>query len=180
MRVLLRPALRVRDVDLAQQLDRALGGARRRHLAVRDLAFDHLTPDGEHRVERGRRVLEHHADVAPAHAAQRLGVKRGDLHAVKLDRALQAGLGRQQAADGQRRDALARPRLADDAQDLAGSDVEVDATHRRHRPAGADEADLQSTDPKRQRRPMVRKTGMLSISRTMPPTFLAATMRPMS
>ena len=45
----------------------------------------------------------------------------------------------QQAADGQRGHALARTRLADDAQHLVGVYVEVDAAHRRHRTAGTDE-----------------------------------------
>ena len=180
MRVLVDPALWVWNVDLTQQLDGALRGQVGRDLAMRHLALDHLPANREHRVERRGRVLEHHADVTPAHLAQGLCIERGDFDAIEFDRPLNPGGGRQQAADGQRGHALARTGLPHDAQDLVGIDIEVDAPYRRHRLAGADKSDRQSADAERQRNPMVRNTGMLSISRVMPPTFLAATIRPMS
>ena len=180
VRVLVHTAFGVGDVDLAQQRDRALRRVGSGHLPMGHLALDHLAADGKHRVERGGRILEHHAHVAPPHLPQGLGPQGRDLDAIELDRALHLGRERQQATDGQRGHTLARPRLAHDAQHFVGIDIEVDAAHRRHRATGTDEGDRQSTYAERQRNPMVRNTGMLSISRTMPPTFLAATIRPMS
>src|SRR5690606_21936367 len=68
------------------------------------------------------------------------------LHAVVDDRSGDPGVLVEQAHDGQRRDGLAGTGLADDAEGLAGLQVESDATHGVD-PAGlARETDLEVLD----------------------------------
>ncbi len=72
--------------------------------------------DGRQRRER---VLEDHRDPAAADRRQIAVGPAEQLLAVEPDRARDARRGRQQSHDGQRRHRLARPGLADDAEDLA-------------------------------------------------------------
>ena len=71
MGVLPEPAFRQRDAHEVEQF----GGPRTGLVATQGLvAAQHLADlaaDGEHRVERGHRLLEHVRDVAPADVAQR-------------------------------------------------------------------------------------------------------------
>ncbi len=69
MRILFQAALGVGDADQAQQLDRA--ALRSRDIAAAMLLdrLGDLPPDGQDRVQRGHRLLEHHADLAAAHLA---------------------------------------------------------------------------------------------------------------
>ena len=89
----------------------------------------------QHRVERGHRVLEDHRDVA---AAQR----RGSSSSSSRHDVAAAGRGSRRRRSGagsssrrmidERRDALAGAGFADDAERLAGSDLEADAVDRAH------------------------------------------------
>ncbi len=79
MRVLLQPPPSVGDPDQAQQLGRAPVGGFAVHAAVLLQGFGDLSPDGQDRVQRGHRLLEHHADVAAPHLAHFL---LGELHQV--------------------------------------------------------------------------------------------------
>ena len=62
----------------------------------------------------------------PAHAAQGLGIGGRHLHVAQPDRAGDARIGRQQAGQRERRDALARAGFADDAEHLVRAHVEVE------------------------------------------------------
>ena len=105
----------------------------RSRLVAVEVALEHLgdlAADGEHRVERGHRVLEDHRDLAAADLAQLL--RRSSLssslpvEARPSPRPATPPLG-QQPEDGQRGDALAAARLADQPERLARLDVEADA-----------------------------------------------------
>ncbi len=96
---------------------------------------------------------------------------------------------------------MPEPEFADDAEHLVGGDIEIDAAHRRHRPAGAGEGDLEAAhgeeglshescrraassrpaEPSRHRATViVRATSMLSMSGVKPLTSGAATSSPTS
>ena len=200
----------VRDIDLGQELHGPGLGIALAQQPMRHLALGHLPADRQHGVEAGRRVLEDHADIAAAQLAQHLGARTDHLGAGEADGASNACRRWQQAACRERRDALAGAGLADDAQHLVRADIEVDAAHRRHRPAGAGEVHLEAANlqnrlshRRRSSRRMarrccpggrdrqggqlhqgatviVRATSMLSMSGVKPPTSGAATIRPTS
>ncbi len=197
VRVLMHAPGGIGDIDLAQQFDCPLARHALRDLAVRDLALRHLATDGQDRVQGRRRVLEDHADVPAPHSPQHLPPCRGHLDRAEAHRAANPRGLRQQAGDRERGHALAGARFADDAEHLVRIDIEIDAPHRRHLPAGAGERHREPADgedrirhqatrsPRHPRfrqlvNPTVRATSMLSISRVRPPTFFAATIRPMS
>ena len=91
-----------------------------RDVRVRPQALGDLPADGEDRVERGRRLLEHHRDVGPAQLPQLRLRHRDDVgSAVPVlgeqdDRAARRRRLGQQAEDGLGRDGLAAAGLADD------------------------------------------------------------------
>ena len=87
--------------------------------------------DRHPRVERPERVLEDDLHPAPQRPHV-VGVDVGELVAVEHDG---AGGRRRQLEDGPAERGLAAAGLADEAEDLAGEDVEVDAVDRVH---GAD------------------------------------------
>ena len=97
-------------------LEQGLGARHRgfrRQAQVLDQRLADLLADGEDRVQRRHRVLEHAGDLAPAQRLQ-LGQRRGQhVAALERDRAVALGVLGQQVQDGHRRDALARARLAD-------------------------------------------------------------------
>ncbi len=72
--------------------------------------------------------------------------QRQQLFAAKLDAAMNAGLRRQQAQDGQRADRFSRPRFPNQSQYLAGSDVKADIADSRHHPLSGNEFDAQVAD----------------------------------
>ena len=91
----------------------------RRALVPHDRLGD-LHADGEHGVERDHRLLEDHGDLGAAHLAQGRLVHRGDLVPGNADPPLDAGARRrQQAHQRAQGHALARARLAQDAEHLA-------------------------------------------------------------
>jgi hypothetical protein len=53
-----------------------------------------LQPDGQHRVERGHRLLEDHRDVAAAHRAHRVLAEREEIAPGKEDAAADDAPGR--------------------------------------------------------------------------------------
>ena len=69
MRILFEPARAVGDADELQQLQRTRLCLLVIHLEMNLERLHHLLADGEHRVERGHRLLEDHRDVAPADGA---------------------------------------------------------------------------------------------------------------
>ena len=69
VRVLVEPPRRRRDADqLAAARSPGRAPPRRRQPEVVAQHLADLAPDGEHRVQRGHRLLEHERDLAPAHA----------------------------------------------------------------------------------------------------------------
>src|SRR4051794_4618077 len=113
--------MRLGDVDEGEQLDRAIARAEVRGLGVVDLdRLYELPADLVVRVQRGQRVLEDHRYVVAADRAQ-LGFGRvQEVATLEADRARDARVRvAREAHDGQARDALARARLAHDAEGAA-------------------------------------------------------------
>jgi hypothetical protein len=111
VRVLPGTAHRIRDVDLAQELDRPrprLGG---REAAMGDLALRDLPADGQDRIEGRGGILEDEADILGAQAPQGFGSRGRHLGAAEADRAAHARGLRQESRDRERGHALARPRF---------------------------------------------------------------------
>ena len=117
MGVLADPPIRVRDPDLTQELLR---------LVDRAGGLGDLAADLHRRVERGHRILEHGAGVLAAGEAALL--RRCRDHLGGSQRSLTGELrllGRQpQQREPEQR--LARAGLADEAEDLAAPELEVD------------------------------------------------------
>ena len=122
------PAPRVGDADAAEHVDGPLLPDLALDVAVDlvDLADLETHPVGG--IQRRQRLLEDHADlIAPQVAHLGLGLGR-QLLALEADGTVDDPSGRRdQPEDRERRDALARSGLPDQAQHLTGSDVEIDA-----------------------------------------------------
>jgi hypothetical protein len=127
-----RPLLRVGDADQVEQFDGLFGGAVLGHVLVDAQRLGDLVAHRVHRCEGRQRVLEDHRDLFAADGRGGLVVERQEFLAAVAGRAVDARVARQQAHDRQRRDGLARPGLADDAEDLAGPDVVGQPAHRGH------------------------------------------------
>ena len=123
---------------------RAVGFA---HRQVRADRLDQLAADRVQRIERGQRILEDGADLAPAHDAHRFVRQVVDAPAREADLAAGDAPRRVDQPDdrgaGQR---LARARFADDAQHFAGRDRERDVVHGDERAAARRELDAQALD----------------------------------
>ena len=197
-----RPGRRCRPRAAARP--RARRRSRAGEAAVRDLALGDLAADRQDRVQRRGRVLEDEADVAgrASAAASSASAPMTSMPPRRIEprRARSSG---SRPEIGERGDALARAGLADDAEHLV-------RRRRRSRcrappaPVGPTPTNVTSrprTEQDRVRRqarspfdagapaacarrqglnPIVRATSMLSMSSVKPPTFLAATIRPMS
>src|ERR1700676_5035973 len=131
VRIAREPAAGFGDADEFEHLDRPVAGCfARGGRPVRADGIDELLTDGEGRVERAQRVLEHHGDLATAHGAHRLLVEGGQIAA--LEQYLAAGDParlRHQPHYGQRAEALAGARRADDADRLARRHREAHPAH---------------------------------------------------
>ena len=139
-RVAVDRALRVGDLDLPQQIDRALARGLLAHAPVQLQHLDDLVADGVHRRERGHRLLEDHRDLFAAHgadgAALRAQLGEIDDRAIVLGEHHRAGhdaAGRiDDLQDRARHHALARAAFADDRERAAAHDVERHAVDRLH------------------------------------------------
>ena len=82
-----------------------------------------LVADGQHRIERGHRLLEDHRDLVAAHVAHRLFVELQQIASVELDSAAGDAARRigHQPHQGQRGHALAAAGFADDRQRLVAA-----------------------------------------------------------
>ncbi len=132
--VVLETAVGVGDADPLEQVPGDRHGGLARHLLVPLQDLGDLAADRDDRVQRGERVLEDHRDVAAAAVAQ-VGVGEpeqvGSLEErLALDRVPAAG---EQPHDRERGDRLPAAGLADEADGLAGPDVEADAVDGRER-----------------------------------------------
>jgi hypothetical protein len=88
--------------------------------------FGNLVANGAHRVERGHRLLEDHADIAAAHPAECRFVEAGEIGARHADRTTPPAAVRQQLHHGKRGHRLAGPGFADDAENAARLERQVD------------------------------------------------------
>ncbi len=115
-----------------------------------------LPADRQHRVERGHRLLEHHADLAAAHLAHLVVGKLHQVAAVEhnLARDDAPRRARDQPQDGQRADRFARAALADDGDCFSRIDRIGDAVDRAHDPGAGAKLGTQVADfqERRQRR----------------------------
>ena len=131
MREGVEAALGVGDLDVLEQLQRARAPRFPRSAFVQRDRLHQLEGDRERRVEARHRVLEDHRDLAAEERAalalaHPLQVAAGEGEPLGAD-----APGRvDQAEHGERGHALARPRFADDADDLAGGDREADVAPR--------------------------------------------------
>ena len=153
MRILLEPARAVGDADELEQFE----GACRRllvvHLQMNLQGLHHLLADGQHRIERGHRLLENHRDVAAALLAHLLLGEVEQVLPFEQDLALRhpAGLG-EQAHDGERGYRFAAAGFPDHGNDLAPIDRIGDALDRVDRAAGGLEPHVQVADLKQRGR----------------------------
>ena len=136
MRVGVKPRRRVGDADAFQQFAGALAGGPFAHPEMLAQGLAHLPPDGQQRVQRGHRLLEHHGDPAAAQSAHLAVAHSQQVGAVEADAAAHRGAFRQQPHHGERRHRLARTALADDAEALAGFERDIDTAQRRGRTRG--------------------------------------------
>ena len=134
MRIVVRSALRRRDVHQPQHLD----GAVHRIAAVQALVhpdgLGDLVADGIDRVQRGHRLLEDDGDLLAADLSHLVRAERDEVAALPHDLAVD-NLARRHLDQLQHRhrgDGLAAAGLADHAQRLAAVDGEVDAIDRPH------------------------------------------------
>jgi hypothetical protein len=115
-----------------EQFDDALAGGVLVHLQVELQGLADLAADGQHRVERGHRVLEDHGDLFAPDLAHLVLVQIEQVLAAKVDFALDdfaGGLG-DQTHDAQGADAFAAAALAYHAEGFFLIDVERDIVHR--------------------------------------------------
>ncbi|MNY00831.1 hypothetical protein D3C86_1333400 [compost metagenome] len=120
------------DADGFEHLDGALAGGGAVDLLVEHDGFHDLLADREDGVERGHGVLRDQGDAVAADLAH-LGLgEREQVLALEEDLAADdLALGAcDEAHDREGGDALAAAGFADDAEDLARLDLEVDAVHR--------------------------------------------------
>ena len=129
MRQVVQARAGIGDADQLKQLDGAGAGGGAGDAAMARQHLADLGADREQRVERGHRVLEHHGDVAAANGFRLAGMlqQRATTPAdvAMLDRA--GGI--DHAHHGLHGDALAGTAFADDAERLAGADLERHAPH---------------------------------------------------
>ena len=126
MRRIAEAAPGVGHADPIEQPQRLRACRRLARTAMTIDRFRNLLADNKDRVEARHRLLEDHRDAGAANLPHRFGVERRqfathELHAA-FDAARPVG---QQAHHGQRGDALARPRFADDRERFARMDVEA-------------------------------------------------------
>ena len=114
--------------------------------------LDQLAADGQHRVERGHRILKHHRERAAAQLAQRLGRKPRQILPVEPHAAGESCLLRQQLQDRTRQHGLAAAGFADNAEGLSGRDAEIDLIHRAKIAARRRQIDRDALDGQQRRR----------------------------
>src|SRR5579884_2809752 len=117
------------DGDEPEHLTRALLDLRLGHVRVGAAGVAHLLGDRQHRIERVHRALHHDREVAPADPPQ-LALLEQDEVAPLEEHAPADNLARQrraeQARDRVQEGRLPAARLADDREELAARELEVD------------------------------------------------------
>src|SRR6185369_16374783 len=114
---------------------------------VRLDGFNQLSAHGVERIQRGERILEYRADLAAADEAHLLRRQVVDALAFQQDLARHHPPGRlEQADDGSAGQRLAGAGLANNAEDLAGCDIEGDVIQRTQGAMSARELDDEVLD----------------------------------
>ncbi len=115
VRVLVHAPRRIRDTNESQQIDRPRTRRRLRDVAVRPHRLYQLGTHPVQRVQRGQRVLKDHRNVVTPDRPQPFFGQRHQVLALEQDPSRDArALAACEPERRQRRDRLARPRLADD------------------------------------------------------------------
>src|SRR5258708_34983766 len=131
--------------------------------------LDDLAADGIERIEAGQRILEDGADPGAAYFAHLLVGQVVDAPSFEPDLARGDAAGwLEQADDGVAGQRLAGARFADDAQNLAGGDVERHVVDGEQGAAPRRELDAQVLDLEKRRSGGCRH-GVLRTSRVPPP-----------
>ena len=122
VRVLLEAPLRLADADHPEELDRSLIRALLAEAQMEHHGLRELQTDGQHRIERGHGLLEHHGDLAAAHTANCVIAHREQIPAPETDRAAFENLAGRMGDETQNRhcaDRLAAAGLSDNRDRLA-------------------------------------------------------------
>ena len=144
VRVLLRPALSVRQAGFLQKLNNALVALGAWHHVVGAQRLLHLRTNAPHWVEVAHRVLWHQPNLAASDFLPTLLVEVGQVLAVKRDGAVGHLAGSwQQAQDAHRSGGLAGARLTHNGHGLAWVDRQVKVTYGFHHTRGGFEGDLE-------------------------------------
>ena len=123
VRVVVDPAVRLRDADPVEHLDGAAPGRALGRVRVHPVGLDDLRAHREVGVQRRERVLEDHRHVAAAELPHLVLGQRQHVGAVQDDLARQLGVGAvEEAHDRRARHRLAGAGLAHDPQRLAPRD----------------------------------------------------------
>ena len=134
VRVVIHPVLRVRDPHLGQRFDGAGLGLFAADpvpgSCVGANPLDDLPAHGVDRIQRGGGFLEDHRDIAAPQATQFVGTDGEDIRTVDQDDPRTGGRFRQKSQNRLGRDRLARTGFADDRDDFAGLDVQIDVVDR--------------------------------------------------
>ena len=142
--ILPEPALRRVHARQREQLRGARPGLRAGE-SVQTQRFPKLTAHGESRIQRRRRVLEHHAHAPAAQTPERRGRSGEHVFAAQLDASAGDRSRRaEQVGDGAGQRALAAAGFADHAQRAPAQKVERNAVQRPHlsRGGGKDHAQI--------------------------------------
>jgi hypothetical protein len=130
MRVVIHPDRGLRDADPAEQVDGVLAGDLLAHVVVDPVRLDDLVAHRVVGMQRRQRVLEDHRHLAAAQLPHPVGTRGDQIFAVQPDLTGDLGLGPLvQSHDAHAGDALARARLAHDAQRPAAIQRERDPVH---------------------------------------------------
>ncbi len=153
VRILAEPPGSVGDADHLQELDGAASSLALVHALVDEQRLHDLQADGQHRIERGHRLLEDHRDVAAADGAHVVLGQLEQIAALEQDapaRHAPGGLG-EQSHDRQRRYRLAAARLPHQRDHLARVHAPAHALHRANDAARRHEVNVQVLDRKQWR-----------------------------
>ncbi len=146
MRIIAQAPRRIGD---AHAIEQAFGlglGSRAFQAAMQAQRLADLAADTQNRIETGGRVLEDHGDTPAAQGFQHGTRGAHHLAAVQHDAAPDAGRSGQQAQGRQPGDAFARTGFADQANRLAGTDIEIDAVQGADAAAALGKIDRQVAD----------------------------------
>ena len=124
----------------------SLRASRGRTIGVAPQRLGHLAPDRVHRIERGHRLLEDHADAIATQLAVIRIRQAYQLAAVEPDAAADDGALGQQAHQRERSDGLAAAGFADETQGFAALQREADPANSLRGPAAGVEPDAEVLD----------------------------------